>query len=167
MGTAGPIGLAKENLLKENEEGLFFVINSDIVWQYDLNIMLEKHRQHKGLATLCVKEEEDPSKFGVVVADEHGQVSKYVQTPTEFYSSTVNCGIFIFNVAIFNKNKIQAQPSQLETDLLPRLANEGNLFCVKLEGFWMDIGLPHNYLLGTVLFLQYLADQQGSNQAGA
>jgi mannose-1-phosphate guanylyltransferase len=35
MGTAGPIGLAKEQLLKDNEEGLFFVINSDIVCQYD------------------------------------------------------------------------------------------------------------------------------------
>lgn len=39
--------------------------------------MLEKHREHKGLATLCVKEVEDPSKFGVVVADERGQVSMY------------------------------------------------------------------------------------------
>ena len=44
MGTAGPIGLAKEVLLTENEEGLFFVINSDIVCQYDLKLMLEKHR---------------------------------------------------------------------------------------------------------------------------
>ena len=77
MGTAGPIGLAKEQLLKDNEAGLFFVINSDIVCQYDFKQMLEKHREHKGLATLCVKEVEDPSKFGVVVADERGQVSMY------------------------------------------------------------------------------------------
>ena len=160
MGTAGPIGLAKNNLLHDNEHGLFFVINSDIVCQYDLKLMLEQHTQHKGLATICVKEVEDPSKFGVVVSDEHGQVSKYIQTPNEFYASTVNCGIFIFNLAIFEKNIIKAHPSWLETDLLPRLANEGNLFSVRLEGFWMDIGLPHNYLLGTVLFLQYLQDMQ-------
>ena len=86
------------------------MINSDIVCQYDLKLMLEKHRQHTGLVTLCVKEVEDPSKFGVVVADEHGQVSKYVQTPTEFYSSTVNCGIFIFNLSIFSKNKDFRKP---------------------------------------------------------
>ena len=78
MGTAGPIGLAKERLLEDNKDDLFFVINSDIVCQYDLKIMLEKHRSHSGLATLCVKEVEDPSKFGVVVADEQGQVSKYI-----------------------------------------------------------------------------------------
>ena len=118
--------------------------------------MLEKHRSHSGPATLCVKEVEDPSKFGVVVADEQGQVSKYIQTPSEFYASTVNCGIFIFSSKIFENGRVQPTPSQLETDLLPRLANEGNLYCVELEGFWMDIGLPHNYLLGTVLFLQHL-----------
>ena len=70
MGTAGPIGLAKARLLEDNDDGLFFVINSDIVCQYDLSIMLERHKSHNGLATLCVKEVEDPSKFGVVVADE-------------------------------------------------------------------------------------------------
>ena len=156
MGTAGPIGSAKDHLVIDNKDGLFFVINSDIVCQYDLKQMLEKHREHKGLATLCVKEVEDPSKFGVVVADERGQVSMYKQTPTEFLASTVNCGIFIFNLEIFDKDKIKPVPSQLETDVLPRLANEGNLYCVQLDGFWMDIGLPHNYLLGTQLFLQYL-----------
>ena len=53
-----------------------------------------------------MKEVEDPSKFGVVVADEQGQVSKYIQTPSEFYASTVNCGIFIFNTKIFENGKI-------------------------------------------------------------
>ena len=77
MGTAGPIGLAKDHIVIDNKDGLFFVINSDIVCQYDLKLMLDKHREHKGLATLCVKEVEDPSKFGVVVADERGQVSMY------------------------------------------------------------------------------------------
>ena len=166
MGTAGPIGSAKDHLVIDNKDGLFFVINSDIVCQYDLKQMLEKHREHKGLATLCVKEVEDPSKFGVVVADERGQVSMYKQTPTEFLASTVNCGIFIFNLEIFDKDKIKPVPSQLETDVLPRLANEGNLYCVQLDGFWMDIGLPHNYLLGTQLFLQYLQDMQQNNQGG-
>jgi mannose-1-phosphate guanylyltransferase len=31
MGTAGPIRLAKDILLKDNDAGLFFVFNSDVV----------------------------------------------------------------------------------------------------------------------------------------
>ena len=72
MGTAGPIGLAAPNLLQENEHGLFFVLNSDIVCHYEFSKMLDKHRQHNGAATLCVKDVEDPSKFGVIVANEDG-----------------------------------------------------------------------------------------------
>ena len=82
MGTAGPIGLATDSLLNENEHGFFFVLNSDIVCHYDFPKMIEKHRSHSGAATLCVKDVEDPSKFGVIVADDNGQVSEYKQNPS-------------------------------------------------------------------------------------
>mmetsp|Transcript_7768 Transcript_7768/g.10970 ORF Transcript_7768/g.10970 Transcript_7768/m.10970 type:complete len:106 (+) Transcript_7768:157-474(+) len=72
LGTAGPIGLAAPHLLEDNRDGLFFVLNSDIVCHYEFDKMIERHRQHQGVATLCVKEVEDPSKFGVVVANESG-----------------------------------------------------------------------------------------------
>ena len=68
-------------------------------------------------------------------------------------STKVNAGIYLFNVSVLTSNRIKAQPSSLEKDILPLMAREGNLFCVTLDGFWMDIGLPHNYLLGTQLFL--------------
>jgi len=34
MGSAGPIGLAKDLLLKDNPSNMFFVLNSDIVCEY-------------------------------------------------------------------------------------------------------------------------------------
>ena len=111
------------------------------------------HRSHQGVATVCVKDVEDPSKFGVIVADDNGQVSEYKQNPTSFLSTKVNAGIYLFNTSVLTSNRIRAIPSSLEKDVLPRLAQEGNLFCVTLDSFWMDIGLPHNYLLGTQLFL--------------
>ena len=77
MGTAGPIGLAAQHLLADNEAGLFFVLSSDVVCNYQFDKMLAKHKSHSGVATLCVKEVEDPSKFGVIVADDNGQVSQY------------------------------------------------------------------------------------------
>ena len=36
LGTAGPIRLAKEYLVKGNESGLFFVFNSDIICKFPL-----------------------------------------------------------------------------------------------------------------------------------
>lgn len=40
MGTAGPIRLAKDILLKDNPEGLFFVFNSDVACEFPLEKML-------------------------------------------------------------------------------------------------------------------------------
>lgn len=36
MGTAGPIRLAKDILLKDNAAGLFFVFNSDVACEFPL-----------------------------------------------------------------------------------------------------------------------------------
>lgn len=37
MGTAGPIRLAKEIILKDNPSGLLFVFNSDVICHYPLD----------------------------------------------------------------------------------------------------------------------------------
>ncbi len=36
MGTAGPLKLAEENLIKDNLEELFFVLNSDVTCDFPL-----------------------------------------------------------------------------------------------------------------------------------
>lgn len=151
MGTAGPIGLAKDYLLEDNTEGLFFVINSDVVAQYDLESLLKFHKKHGKEATVNVKGVEDPAKHGVVVSNDSGLVSEYVDKPDEFISNKVNAGIYCFNTSVIDK--VPCRPSSLENDLLPRLAQDGNLYCIEIEGYWMDIGLPHNYLLGVQLHL--------------
>lgn len=67
MGTAGPIRLAREYLTKDNEEGLFFVFNSDIACEFPLDKLLAFHRSHGKEGTIFLAQVEDPSKYGVVV----------------------------------------------------------------------------------------------------
>ena len=38
------------------------------------------------------------------------------------------------------------------------MAEEGELYSMDLEGFWMDIGQPTDYLKGTNLFLDDLSN---------
>jgi len=64
-------------------------------------------------------------------------------------STKVNAGIYLFSTSLLSQNRIKAVPMSLEKEVLPWLASEGSLFCVTLDSFWMDIGLPHNYLLAT------------------
>jgi len=46
----------------------------------------------------------------------------------------------------------------MERDVLPHLIAEGQLHSQSLkENYWMDIGMPHNFLKGTVQYLNHLA----------
>lgn len=47
MGTAGPIRLAKDLILQDNTEGMFFVLNSDIVCEFPFQELIEFHKSHK------------------------------------------------------------------------------------------------------------------------
>lgn len=113
-------------------------------------------RQQNNMAYLCVKEVQDPSQYGVVEVDiSDNRVTKYVDRPTEFVSNQINTGVYLFNNSILDKIQFRS----LELDILPRLADEGSLYYVTVDGYWMDIGLPHNYLKGTQLYLSYLAEK--------
>lgn len=81
MGTAGPIKLAEAILRENNESGLFFVFNSDVICEYPLQQLVEFHRSHGKQGTIVVTKVEDPTRYGVVVARENGQIDRFVEKP--------------------------------------------------------------------------------------
>lgn len=48
------------------------------------------------------------------------------------------------------------QPVSIEKETFPELASDRKLYSFELEGFWMDIGQPHDYLSGSRLYLNHL-----------
>ena len=110
LGTAGPIGLAREEILRDNSDGFFFVLNSDIVSEYSFEQLLEEHKSNVAEVSLNVKVVEDPSKYGVVVCNDQGHVSEFIQTPKQFKSNKVNTGIYLFNTSIFDLKIIKSSP---------------------------------------------------------
>ena len=36
------------------------------------------------------------------------------------------------------------------------MADDGQLFCMELSGFWMDVGQPKDFLTGMCLYLDFL-----------
>jgi mannose-1-phosphate guanylyltransferase len=100
--------------------------------------MLEFHKTHGREITMMVTSVEDPSKYGVVFANEDGRLLKFIEKPKDFIGNKVNAGLYIFNTSVIDK--IELRPHFLERDLFPKLADEGNIYCLNLTGFWMDIG---------------------------
>lgn len=104
LGTAGPIRLAEKLIREQNISGLFFVFNSDVICEYPLDKLVEYHKSHGKQGTIIVTKVEDPSKYGVVIAKEGGEIESFVEKPTVFISDKINAGLYLFH-----------------TDMIPRI----------------------------------------------
>jgi len=152
LGTAGPLALARELL---NDGDPFFVLNADIICTFPFADLLAFHKKHGGEGTIMVTKVEEPSKYGVVVANEEGKIQQFVEKPKIYVGNKINAGIYIFNPSVLNR--IEPKPTSIEKEVFPKMAAEGQLYCMSLPGFWMDVGQPRDFLAGTALYLNHIA----------
>lgn len=144
LGTAGPLALASE-ILSENDDS-FFVLNSDIICDFPFKEMITFHKNHGKEGTICVTQVEEPSKYGVVLYEENGCINDFIEKPQEFVSNKINAGMYIFKPSILKRIKLQ--PTSIEKEVFPEMAKERQLYALELQGFWMDVGQPRDFLTG-------------------
>lgn len=123
LGTAGPIRLAKDLILADNPAGLCFVFNSDVICNYPLDKLIEFHKSHGKEGTIMVTEVEDPSKYGVVVADGQNKIERFVEKPQVYISNKINAGLYLFSTSIIDR--IENRPTSIEREIFPKMADEG------------------------------------------
>ena len=139
------MALAREILGKDDAP--FFVLNSDVICDFPFRDMVAFHKGHGREGTIVVTKVEEPSKYGVVIYDQStGKIASFVEKPQEFVSNKINAGLYIFNPSILNR--IEIKPTSIEKEVFPRQAEEGDLYCMELQGFWMDVGQPADFLTG-------------------
>lgn len=162
LNTAGPLKLAERLLRRgaapapaKGAESFFFVLNSDIICEYPFAELARFHRAHAGLATLLVKQVEEPSRYGITVrAPASGLVERFVEKPRAFVGSEVNAGIYVFEERVLEL--LEPRSMSLEREVFPQLAQRGELYALPLQGLWRDIGLPLDFIECTRLYLQHL-----------
>jgi mannose-1-phosphate guanylyltransferase len=154
LGTAGPLALAREHL---SDGDPFFVLNSDVICDFPFESLLKFHKAHGGEGTIVVTQVEEPSKYGVVVFDDTGKIERFVEKPKIYVGNKINAGLYIFNPSVLDR--IQPKPTSIEKEIFPKMSEEGKLFAMTLEGFWMDVGQPKDFLAGTTLYLEHLEEK--------
>ncbi|KAK5441922.1 mannose-1-phosphate guanyltransferase [Exophiala xenobiotica] len=155
LGTAGPLKLAEKILGKDDTP--FFVLNSDVICDFPFKQLTEFHNSHGEEGTIVVTKVEEPSKYGVIVhkPGHPSRIDRFVEKPVEFVGNRINAGIYIFNPAILKR--IELRPTSIEQETFPAICKDGLLHSFDLEGFWMDVGQPKDFLSGTCLYLSSLA----------
>ena len=154
LGTAGGVGKAAE-FLTSGGDGCFCVISGDALTDIDLSALVEDHRSSGAVATLACKRVEDPSEFGVIVADSEGRIEGFQEKPPpgEELSNLANCGIYVFDDSIFDHfppadHTSPAGPEDQPAgfvdwamDVFPAvLAGESEMRAHEISAYWNDIG---------------------------
>ena len=144
LGTAGGV--------KNNQEflgtGTFLVMSGDTLTDIDLSGLIAAHKRNGSIATLAVKEMDDPSLYGVVITDDDGRVVAFQEKPTleQARSRLCNCGIYVFEPEIFDHipaGRFDDFGSRLLPDLLRQ---EIPFHAEAVTGYWNDVGNLEEYL---------------------
>ncbi len=152
LGTAGSVKNAEEQLTEP-----FLVISGDALTDYDVTELIKYHNEKKSLATLLLAHVHNPLEYGVIITNEEGHITQFLEKPSwgEVFSDTINTGIYMLDPKIFSyfeKNK-QFDFSQ---ELFPMMLKQGDPIYgyVASSGYWCDVGNLSEYMRANADALQ-------------
>lgn len=133
LGTAGALRL----LRKDKPKVPLIVINGDILTTVDGRLLLMFHQQHRGPATVCVREHNYRVPYGVVMLNKQGGYDHIDEKPLrqEIISAGIN---------VLSPEALDLLPDQGPVDMPDLLRNVavkiGAPAIYPLQEYWLDIG---------------------------
>ncbi len=140
LGTAGALKLAADFIHDEE----FFVMNGDSLFDSELCMLMPYHRDMKATATLALAHVNNTQRYGAVGTNELGQIVSFIEKGEGNREGLINSGIYVFAREVFDFIP-EGQPVSLERDILPKLIGRG-LYGLPLKGYFVDIGVPADYM---------------------
>ncbi|HLG76245.1 MAG TPA: mannose-1-phosphate guanyltransferase [Ktedonobacteraceae bacterium] len=143
LGTAGSVKNAEELLTEP-----FLVISGDALTDYNLSEIIDYHNNKKSLATLTLAHVHNPLEYGVIITNEDGHISQFLEKPSwgEVFSDTINTGIYVLDPQIFSyfdKDK----PFDFSQELFPSMLKKGDpIYGYVASGYWCDVGNLSEYM---------------------
>ncbi len=120
----------------------FLVVGGDDISDIDLSGLMQMHRDKKAASTIATTEVEDPSQFGIVVTDDDGRITRFLEKPKggDVFSKMANTGVYVFEPGVFDL----IPPDTFYgfgNNVFPQLLAEGRpLYGFATHSYWKDVG---------------------------
>ncbi len=141
-GTAGSVKNAQEHLGDR-----FIIISGDVLTDFDITAALRYHEEKGAKATIVLTQAENPLQFGIVMANDEGRITRFLEKPSwgEVFSDTINTGIYILEPEVLDLIPYQ-KDFDFSKDLFPLMLRMGMpLYGYIAKGYWQDIGNLEQY----------------------
>ena len=151
LGTAGSVKNAEEQLTEP-----FLVISGDALTDYNLTDIIRYHKEKKALATLTLAHVDNPLEYGVIITNEAGHITQFLEKPSwgEVFSDTINTGIYVLDPQIFSYFEKNV-PYDFSQELFPYMLKKGDpIYGYIANGYWCDVGNLSEYMRANADALQ-------------
>jgi mannose-1-phosphate guanylyltransferase len=149
LDTGGGIRNAAASLRGGDPSDPVVVLNSDILSGHDLAAQVDLHRKTDAAVTLHLVEVDDPSRFGVVPADENGRVTAFLEKTPNPVTNRINAGCYVFRREVIDQIPAGRRVS-VERETFPGLISSGQLVMAYPESaYWIDVGTPQTFVRGS------------------
>ena len=142
LGNAGALFQVKDQLTDD-----FLLLNADAMFDIDFNRFVQYHKTHDAVATLFTHPNSHPYDSGVIIADEHMAVKKWLAKEDErpeYFKNRVNAGLHVLNKKILEQT-VEGEKIDLDRQLLKPLAGTGQMYCYDSPEYVKDMGTPERY----------------------
>ncbi len=142
LGTGGAVKNA-EKLIKHD----FLTLNGDVIFDsLDLEKLFNFHEDHKSRATIVVTSQRPRARFGTVDLDDNGHVRRFLERQREGSTRQwINAGVYVLSRSVLGEIRTRKKVS-LEEEVFPKLADKGELWGFKYDGYWADVGTQEDYV---------------------
>ncbi|MEK7825896.1 MAG: nucleotidyltransferase family protein [Nitrospirota bacterium] len=143
LGTGGGIKKAQAFL----SDSAFLVINGDILIDINIDNLLEFHQRHGGIATMVLRENDNPDLYGSVKIDKDQRVRQILDRPVctvMDLNSYMFTGIHLIEPKIFQYIP-EGQYYSVIDAYIEMLTKNEVVYGHIMKGHWSDIGTIEGY----------------------
>jgi mannose-1-phosphate guanylyltransferase len=124
----------------------FFLVNGDVVFDFDLTDLLARHRAAGARATLALVANPEPRRYSPIVTGAGGWVRALAGLPRPARGQpSLFTGVHVVDPSLLDR--LPDAASDIVRDLYAPLIDEGeDILGVRVRGAWYDLGGPSLYL---------------------
>lgn len=102
LGTAGGMYHFRDQI-RSGSPMYFFIMNGDVCADFPLQEMVDFYNSKQALLTIMATEatRQQSLNYGCMVLGKEGEVAHYVEKPSTFVSTLINCGVYLASLEIF------------------------------------------------------------------